>query len=71
MKAAISAITRAARAICRATIHIARRLTRKATIAFTVTIALPPFLKIIIDYKAHLEEAANDNRPRRRPRHTA
>ncbi len=71
MNTSISALTRTVRGIRRATHHLIARLTRKASIKLTVTVSLPPFVKIAFDYKADIGAAANDNQPRRHPRHTA
>jgi len=71
MNPLISAITRTARSLRRSFHRIVQRLTRKAKIKLGLTFSLPPFVKIVFDYQADLGEAANDNRPNRRPRHTA
>jgi hypothetical protein len=71
MDTAISAITRTSRSIRRAVNRIARRLTRKASVKLGITVSVPPFLKFVFDYKADIGEAANDNRPRRKPRQSA
>jgi hypothetical protein len=71
MNPLISAITRTARSLRRSFHRIVQRLTRKAKIKLGLTFGLPPFVKIVFDYQADLGEATNDNRPNRRPRHTA
>lgn len=52
-------------AIARTLHRIIHRLSRKARIKLGITVSLPPFLKIALDYQADIGEAANDNRPRR------
>jgi hypothetical protein len=54
------------------------RFTHKASIKLAVTISLPPFVKLAIDYKADLSKPenrlpkpANDNKPRRSRKRTA
>ena len=54
----IAAIDRTSRSIRRTVYRIAARLTRKASIKLAITISLPPFLKLAIDYKADLSKAA-------------
>ena len=71
MNTAIPAITRTSRSIRRTVNRIARRLTQKASIKLGITVWVPPFLKFVLDYKADIGDAANDNRRRRRPRQTA
>jgi hypothetical protein len=70
--------TRTSRSIRRATINLLVRLTRKASLKLALTISLPPFVKLAIDYKADLSKPenrvpkpANDNKPRRRTRQRA
>jgi hypothetical protein len=71
MNTAISAITRTSRSIRRTVNRIARRLTRKASIKLGLTVSVPPFFKFVLDYKSDIDEAANDNSHRRKPRQTA
>jgi len=71
MNTAISALTRIACNIPRAIAGLARRLTRRAEIKVRLSFSVPPFLKLVVDYKADLREAANDNKPGIRPRHSA
>ena len=47
-------------------IRIIRR--RKTTVSTTVTVSIPPFLKVAITCKSAPPKAANDNRPERKPR---
>ena len=71
MDTAISALTRIARNIRRGITRLARRLTRRADIKVRISISVPPFLQLVVDYKADLREAANVNKPGIRPRHSA
>lgn len=71
MNTAISALTRTAHDIRRAITRLATRLTRRAEIKVRISFSVPPFLKLVVDYKADLREAANDNKPGIRPRHSA
>ena len=75
-----AAIVRTSRSVRRAATNLMSRFTRKASIklAITITISLPPFVKLAIDYKADLSKPenrlpkpANDNRPRRSRKRTA
>jgi hypothetical protein len=72
MTTVISAIARTTRRIRRTFKRLVRRLTRKASIKFGITVSVPPFLKLAIDYTADIGEAemgkaANDNSRRRKP----
>lgn len=58
-------------AIARTLHRILHRLSRKARIKLGITVSLPPFLKIALDYSADIGEPANDNKPQRRPHRTA
>jgi len=71
MNTAISVLTRVARNIRRAITRLARRLTHRAQVKVRISVSVPPFLKLVVDYKADLREAANDNKPGIRPRHSA
>ena len=71
MNTAISALTRIARNIRRGITRLARRLTRRADIKVRISVSVPPFLQLVVDYKADLREAANVNKPGIRPRHSA
>ena len=73
-----AAIVRTSRSIRRAATNLINRFTRKASINLVITISLPPFVKLAIDYKADLSKPenrlpkpANDNRPRRSRKRTA
>ncbi len=73
MNTVISAIARTTRGIRRTFNRFVRRLTRKASIKFALTVSVPPFLKLAIDYtadigEAELGKAANDNTRRQPPR---
>ena len=70
-----AAIVRTSRSIRRAATNL---ITRKASINLAITISLPPFVKLAIDYKADLSKPenrlpkpANDNKPRRSRKRTA
>ena len=71
MNTVISATARTGRRVRRSLRRFIKRLTRKAVIELTVTVSLPPFLKIVVGYEAKPNSAANDNRPCRRPRRSA
>ncbi len=45
----------------RSTTRLIRRLTRKAEIKLGLTVSIPPFVKLVADYKADIGDAANDN----------
>lgn len=47
------------------------RYARKAGIKIGITVAVPPFLKVALDYTADLGEPANDNRRGHKPSHIA
>jgi hypothetical protein len=47
------------------------RLTRRAEIEVRLSVSVPPFLKLVVDYKADLRVAANDNNSSISPRHSA
>ncbi len=73
-----AAIVRTSRSIRRAATNLISRLTRQASINLAITISLPPFVKLAIDYKADLSKpenrrpkSANDNKPRRSRKRTA
>jgi hypothetical protein len=73
-----AAIVRTSRSIRRAATNLITRFTRKASINLAITISLPPFVKLAIDYKADLSKPenrlpkpANDNKPRRSRKRTA
>jgi len=71
MNTAISALTRTAHDIRLAITRLATRLARRAEIKVRISFSVPPFLKLVVDYKADLRQAANDNKPGIRPRHSA
>jgi hypothetical protein len=73
-----AAIVRTSRSVRRAATNLITRFTRKASINLAITISLPPFVKLAIDYKADLSKPenrlpkpANDNKPRRSRKRTA
>ena len=78
MKSISASVTRTSRSIRRATKNLFVRLTRKASLKLALTISLPPFVKLAIDYKADpskpenaVPKPANDNKPRRRTQQRA
>jgi len=71
MNTAISALIRSAHSICRAITRLVTRLTRRAEIKVRISVSVPPFLKLVVDYKADLRVAANDNNSSISPRHSA
>ena len=71
MNTAISALTRTAHDIRRAITRLATRLTRRAEIKVRLSVSVPPFLKLVVEYNVDLRPAANDNNLSIRPRHSA
>lgn len=71
MTTTISALATLSRRVARSFHRLLARPIRKATLAVTVTVAVPPFIKVAVTYKADLGKAANDNRPQRGPRSIA
>jgi len=71
MNTAISALIRSAHSICRAVSRLVTRLTRRAEIKVRISVSVPPFIKLVVDYKADLRVAANDNNSSISPRHSA
>ena len=71
MNTAISALTRTAQSIRRAITRLVTRLTRRAEIKVRLSVSVPPVLKLVVDYKADLRVAANDNNSSISPRHSA
>ena len=69
MNTAISALTRSAHSIRRTVTRLVTRLTRRAEIKVRISLSVPPFLKLVFDYKTDLRVAANDNNRSIRPRH--
>jgi hypothetical protein len=78
MNPIIAAFDRTSRSLRRTARSLTSRVTRKASLKLVLTISLPPFVKLAIDYKVDLSKPenrlpkpANDNRPRRSRNHTA
>ena len=71
MNTAISALIRSAHSICRAVGRLVTRLTRRAELKVSISVSVPPFLKLVVEYNADLRPAANDNNLSIRPRHSA
>ncbi len=71
MNTAISALTRTAHSIRGAISCLVTRLTRRAEIKVRLSVSVPPVLKLVVDYKADLRVAANDNNSSISPRHSA
>lgn len=71
MNTAISALTRTAHSIRGAISCLVTRLTRRAEIKVRLSVSVPPVLKLVVDYKADLQVAANDNNSSISPRHSA
>ena len=70
MNTAISALTRTAHSIRRAITRLVTRLTRRAEIKVRLSVSVPPFLKLVADYKADLQVPANDNNSSISSRHS-
>jgi hypothetical protein len=68
MTKSISALTRIIR---RAANRLTTRLTHKASIKFSLTVSLPPFIKTGFAYKTEIGKAAGSNQRRRKLPHTA
>ncbi|HZZ58146.1 MAG TPA: hypothetical protein VFE31_09975 [Opitutaceae bacterium] len=71
MTTTIKALANLSRRVARAFHRLYNRLTRKAAFTCTITVAVPPFLKMEVGYKADLGKPANDNHRRPRPRRSA
>ena len=71
MNTAISALTRIARNIRRAITRLVTRLTRRGKVKVSISVSVPPILKLVFDYRADLRAASNDNCPGIRPHHSA
>lgn len=71
MTTSIKALAHLSRRVATAFHKLFNRLTRKAEFTCTVTIAIPPFLKMQLGYKTDLGKPANDNHRRPRPRRSA
>ncbi len=61
MNSITAVFIRTSRSIRRATNNLLNRLTRKASLKLSVTVSLPPFVKLAIDYTADLSRP--ENRP--------
>lgn len=65
MTTTIQALTHLSHRVARSFHRLFNRLTRKAELAITVTLAIPPFLKVNLAYKADLQKSARgDSTPR-------
>lgn len=71
MTTTIKALANLSRRVARQFHRLFNRLTRKAEFTCTVTIAIPPFLKMELGYKKDLGTPANDNHRRARPSRSA
>jgi hypothetical protein len=61
MTTTIQALTNLGHRVARSFHRLFNRLTRKAELAITVTLAVPPFLKVNLAYKADLAKSALSN----------
>ena len=68
---ALTALTHISFELRRTIARIARRLTRKANITLGITVSVPPFLKVVLSYKADISAAANDNPQQCKPQRAA
>jgi hypothetical protein len=71
MTTSIKALAHLSRRVARTFHKLFNRLTRKAGFTCTVTIAIPPILRVQLGYKTDLGKPANDNRRRPRRRRSA
>ena len=65
MTTSLQALATLSRRVARFFHRLFSRLTRKANLAINISIAIPPFFKISLAYKADLGKPANDNKPRK------
>ena len=71
MTTSIKALAHLSRRVARTFHKLFNRLSRKAEFTCTVTVAIPPFLKMQLGYKAVLGTPANDNHRLPPPRRSA
>jgi len=62
MTTTVQALTHLSHRIARSFHRLFSRLTRKAELAITVTLTIPPFLKVSFAYKADLQASARGDR---------
>lgn len=71
MTTSIKALAHLSRRVARTFHKLFNRLTRKAEFTCSVTVAIPPFVKVQLGYKTDFRKPANDNHRRPRPRRSA
>ena len=71
MTTTIQALANLSHRVARAFHRLFNRLTRKAELTLMISVAVPPFFKMVLRYKTDLRKPANDNHRRPQPRRSA